>query len=215
MKSIAIIPARGGSVGVPNKNIINLNGRPMIYYALQACYDAVEITQVVVTTDSDKIASIVSQLFPQTIIVKRPASLSGNTATSEDALLHCIKEIDKSIDNVDNIVFVQATSPLTNSSDLSRMINILSNHDSVAFYIDDYGFFFDYHDMTSPRIPRQLRAPLKRECGNAWAFDKKGFLDNKSRLFGKVGLCRIEHPREMEIDEMEDIVTISCLMNDL
>ncbi len=215
MKSIAIIPARGGSVGIPDKNVVNLNSNPLIYYTLQACYDTAEIDQVVVTTDSDKIASIVNELFPKTIIVKRPANLADNISTSEEALLHCIKEIDKQIDGIENIVFVQATSPLTESTDLSRLIAALRDHDSVAFYIDDYGFFFDYHDMTSPRIPRQLRKPLKKECGNAWAFNKKGFLSNKSRLFGKVGLCRIEHPREVEIDEIEDIATVSCLMSKL
>ncbi|MDC1111531.1 hypothetical protein OAT09_02670 [Alphaproteobacteria bacterium] len=127
--------------------------------------------------------------------------------------MDCIKEIDKSIDNLENVVFVQATSPLNNSSDLSRIMKILSIHDNVAFYIDDYGFFFDYHDITSPRMSRQARKALKRECGNAWAFDKKGFISNKSRLFGKVGLCRIEHSREIEIDEIEDITTVSCLIS--
>jgi CMP-N-acetylneuraminic acid synthetase len=63
MKNIAITPARSGSVGIKNKNIINLNGKPMIFYTLQACYDTVEIDHVVVTTDSDKIASMASQLF--------------------------------------------------------------------------------------------------------------------------------------------------------
>ena len=215
VKNIAIIPARGGSVGIPDKNIINLNGNPLIYYTLQACYDTTEIDQVVVTTDSDKIASIVSKLFPKTIIVKRPASLADNISTSEEALLHCIKEIDKQIDGIENIVFVQATSPLTDSTDLSRLIAALRDHDSAAFYIEDYGFFFDYHDMTLPRIPRQGREPLKRECGNAWAFNKDGFLASKSRLFGRIDLCNIEHPREVEIDEPEDLISVSCLMKEL
>ena len=212
MKNIAIIPARGGSVGIPDKNIVNLNGKPLIYYSLKACHNTVEIDHVVVTTDSNKIASIVGELFPKTIVVKRPASLADNMSTSEEALLHCIKEIDKQINNVENIIFVQATSPLTDSTDLSKLIETLCNHDSAAFYIDDYGFFFDFHDMTLPRIPRQGREPLKKECGNAWAFNKDGFLASKSRLFGRINLCKIEHPKEVEIDEPEDLISISCLM---
>ena len=85
----------------------------------------------------------------------------------------------------------------------------------IAFYIEDYGFFFDYHDMTSPRIPRQGREPLKRECGNAWAFNKNGFLASKSRLFGRIDLCKIKHPREVEIDEPEDLISVGCLMKKL
>jgi len=212
VRTVAIIPARGGSKGIKDKNIKNINGLPLIFYVLDACYKAREIDLVVVSTDSKKIARVVLKLFPETLIIERPPELSIDSATSEDAILHSICFLDKKYPNIEDVLLVQATSPLTKPNDLSRLLNLLKIYDSAAFYAEDYGFFFDYHDMLSPRAPRQERIPLKREAGNAWAFKKEGFLNNKSRLFGGVGLCRIDSVRALEIDEMRDIDLISCVL---
>ena len=65
------------------------------------------------------------------------------------------------------------------------------------------------------KVSEDEREPLKRECGNAWAFNKNGFLASKSRLFGRIDLCKIKHPREVEIDEPEDLISVGCLMKKL
>ena len=113
---------------------------------------------------------------------------------------------------IKNILFVQSTSPLTDNKDFSSILKILKNKDSAMFYTEDYGHFFEIDDMRKPRIPRQQRKPLTREAGNAWAFDKKGFLKYKSRLFGNIGLCKIDFVKSYEIDEVEDLLLMKCLM---
>jgi CMP-N-acetylneuraminic acid synthetase len=210
MTTIAIIPARGGSKGIINKNIINMNGKPLIHYVLEACKLTSEIDHIVVTTDSDMIASVVLRQYPNVIIVKRPDELAGDYSTSESALIHAIENLD--IYDLTKIVFVQATSPLTTNEDLTRLINLLDHYDSSAFYVNDYGVFFGEDNMLEARLPRQKRTPRKREVGNAWAFHKKHFMVEKSRLFGNVGLCKIERPKDLEIDEQVDFDLIECIL---
>lgn len=215
MKNVAIIPARGGSKEIKNKNIVDINGKPLIYYVLKACFECESIDYVAVSTDSDEIAEVAKEYYPDTIIVKRPDILATDMAISEGVILHAINVLERKISKIKNILFVQATSPLSLSSDFSRIIRKLEKFDSVAFYVDDYGFFFDIHDMSIPRQPRQVRTPLKREVGNAWAFDKEGFVVHKSRLFGNIGYQKIDTPRHLEIDTISDMLMIKSILNNL
>ena len=212
MSTVAIIPARGGSKGIKDKNIININGKPLIYYTLKACFDCEKIDYVVVTTDSKKIEDVALSFFPETIIVHRSKELSSDSATSESALEHAISTLILEIDFTD-VIFVQATSPLTTNKNLCNMLDSLEFNDSVMFYTEDYGHFHEIHDLKRPRIPRQQRRPLIREAGNAWAFKKDGFLKNQCRLFGSIGLVKIELFRSFEIDEKDDIPLVECLLS--
>ena len=94
MSTVAIIPARGGSKGIKDKNITDLNGKPLIYYTLKTCFECKKIKYVLVTTDSKKIEKTVQKFFPKTIIVKRPKKISGDTSSSEAAILHAIKSFN-------------------------------------------------------------------------------------------------------------------------
>jgi len=211
-EAIAIIPARGGSKGIIDKNIINLSGKPLIYYILEACKRSKNIFATVVTTDSELIAKVVLKEYPNTIIIKRPEDLSSDDSVSEDALIHAIKILEKKYSNLEKIIFAQVTSPLTTSDNLSELVYMLDDFDSCAFYTEDYGFFFNVDNMNSPRLPRQQRRPRKREAGNAWGFRKSGFLNSKSRFFGNTGLCKLDHPNELEIDDISDLTILESYL---
>ncbi len=212
MQTIAIIPARGGSKGILNKNIKLLAGKPLIHYTIEACIQTPEVERVFVSTDSQEIKEVVRQ-FKEVSIIDRPDELAGDNATSEEALLHAVKHVEESGKAFDTVLFPQATSPLTGPDDLSRLLEVINEgHDSAAFYMEDYGFFFDESDVLSPRLPRQVREPRKREAGNAWAFRKEGFIKSGSRLFGRVGLCKIESPKHLEIDDENDLNILERLL---
>jgi len=214
MKTVAIIPARGGSKGIKNKNIIDLDGKPLIYYVLDVCESVKGIDMIVVSTDSELISSVVRKRYPEVIIINRPAELANDKATSEVALLHALSVLDgDGVGDIEKVAFVQATSPLTRHSDLTNLLNLLDDHDSAAFYTEDYGFFFGLDDMNIPRQPRQQRIPRKREAGNAWAFKKDIFLKEKSRVCGKLGLCKIDHLHALEIDDTEDLIMVESIIN--
>ncbi len=208
----AIIPARGGSKGVPHKNIRLLAGRPLIHYAIEACLETPEIDCVAVSTDSEEIKKSVA-VFGDVVIIDRPAALADDHATSEAALLHAVGYFEGKGVEIETILFVQATSPLSEPDDFSRLLaKIDAGFDSAAFYTEDYGYFFDEQDVLSAHLPRQIRAPRKREAGNAWAFRKEGFKKHKARLFGKIGLCPIEEPKHLEIDTEKDLIMTERLL---
>ena len=212
MATVAIIPARGGSKGIKNKNIVDLVGKPLIAYVIEALVAAKEVDYIAVTSDSEQILNTAREIEESVIGIKRPDQLSGDTCTSETALLHAILMLEQQGISFDSVLFVQATSPLTESEDFDNLLRSLKGHDSAAFYVEDYCFFFGLDDMTKPRVPRQSRTPRKREAGNAWAFYKNVFKDSESRLFGRVALCKLGQPKEIEIDEPADLYFIESIL---
>jgi len=212
LKTIAIIPARGGSKGIPHKNIKLLVGKPLIHYVIEVCLQVPDVSAVVVSTDSSEIKEAVSK-FKEVKIIDRPVELAADDTTSEEVLLHAIEQLEKEDVKFDTVLFAQATSPLSGPSDFSGLLEkIKDDCDSAAFYVEDFGFFFGEKDILSARRPRQHRKPRKREAGNAWAFCKQGFIKHKSRTFGQIGLCKIEYPRNLEIDSEEDLNVIERLL---
>ena len=120
MKSIALILARGGSKGIPNKNIIDLQGQPLISYAIKAAKES-EVQETWVSTDSQAIKTIALKYGAQ--VIDRPKYLSTDTASSEGALIHFAKAMD-----FDNLVFIQPTSPLLKSEDINNGLNMFHSN---------------------------------------------------------------------------------------
>jgi len=123
---LAIIPARGGSKRLPNKNILNLNGKPLIAYSIEAALQSKYINNVVVSSDSDSILNIAKSFKAQTI--KRPDYLATDTAKSFDAIKHTIENMPQ----YDYIVLLQPTSPLRDANNIDQAINLLEQKNADA-----------------------------------------------------------------------------------
>ena len=119
----ALIPARGGSKAIPNKNIVNVNGNPLIYYTIKAL-QASNVNKIFVSTDSIEISDVA--LSMQVNVIERPSDVSSDSSQSEEALLHFAK-----IHEFNTLVFVQATSPLLESNDINKGLKMLDTYDSV------------------------------------------------------------------------------------
>ncbi|MCW3062660.1 MAG: hypothetical protein JWQ02_4481, partial [Capsulimonas sp.] len=112
MNVCAIIPARGGSKGLPRKNVTPIAGVPLIARTVNAAKAAALVTRVVVSTDDREIETIARAAGAD--IITRPASLSTDTSSSESALLHCIETLHSEENYLPVlIVFLQASSPFT------------------------------------------------------------------------------------------------------
>lgn len=118
---LALIPARGGSKGIPGKNIRDLNGKPLIAYTVCAARNSKYIDKVVVSTDSQEIASV-AQKYGAEIPFLRPAELATDTSKSIDSMIHCIKSLSKMGENFDTVLLLQPTSPLRDSMDIDAAI---------------------------------------------------------------------------------------------
>jgi N-acylneuraminate cytidylyltransferase len=211
MKILCIIPARGGSKGIPKKNIIPFADKSLIGHTITQSLNSKYITDVVVSSDCDEILNVSKTYGAKTII--RPDDISTDTSTSESALLHTIESIGG---DYDYVVFLQATSPLRTTQDIDNCIKttIEGEYDSLfsASILEDMLIWksngdnlmsvnYDYKN----RKRRQDSETQYVENGSIYVFKKEGFIDNNNRLFGKIGLSLMESWKMFEIDSMEDL----------
>ncbi|MBP2029961.1 CMP-N-acetylneuraminic acid synthetase [Methanohalophilus levihalophilus] len=130
-KIIAIIPARGGSKGLPGKNIRQLAGMPLIYYSIKAALDSKYIDAVFVSTDSEPIANTSERCGAN--IIKRPAELAKDDSPTIDTIFHAI-EFLKHDYNPSVVVLLQPTSPLRDTHDIDRAIELFVANDYSSVF---------------------------------------------------------------------------------
>jgi YrbI family 3-deoxy-D-manno-octulosonate 8-phosphate phosphatase len=222
----AIIPARGGSRGLPGKNVARVGGVPLIARAVRAALGAQRIGQVVVTTDDDAIAEAARSAGAE--VVMRPAELAGSEASSESALLHAIGVLSDAGDGEPRpagdraiTVFLQATSPFIDPADLDAAIARVESRDrDVVFGAAPTHMFLwrevggravgVNHEM-SHRPRRQDREPEYVETGAFYVFRTDGFVRARHRFFGRVGIQPVHPDHAIEIDDAADLARVRAL----
>ncbi len=123
MSFLGIIPARAGSKSIKNKNIIELNGKPLIYYTIQAAKKSILSDNFIVSTDDPKIIKICKNLKVK-YFYKRPKKLSGDKTTAVDLLKYLVKDLEKKKFKFKDVVYLQPTSPFRNYLTLNKAIKI-------------------------------------------------------------------------------------------
>ncbi|PKF62897.1 acylneuraminate cytidylyltransferase family protein [Psychromonas sp. psych-6C06] len=137
---LAIIPARGGSKGLPNKNIKLLNGKPLIAYTIEAALACSSITSVLVSTDDQAIYDVAINYGAQETFL-RPQELATDTAMAIDNYIYTIERINREQNaNIKEFVVLQPTSPLRNSEDIEQAIALFKKKqaDSVISYCQEH-----------------------------------------------------------------------------
>jgi CMP-N-acetylneuraminic acid synthetase len=211
---IAVIPARGGSKGIPKKNIKPLAGKPLIAYAIDAAKAAMTVQRVIVSTDDPAIGQVAQEWGAE--IVWRPAELSGDFSSSEAALLHVLEQIQATEGVLpDLLVFLQCTSPFTAAEDIDGTVKaLIAQGAQTALAVTHFHYFVweeqpdgnmvgVNHDK-EVRLMRQQRTPQYLETGAVYVMETRGFLERKHRFFGKTAMHVIPTERVLEIDEPED-----------
>jgi len=213
LEILTIIPARGGSKGIPGKNIKLLRGKPLIAYSIEASLNARTITRTIVSTDDNKIAEISRKAGAEVSI--RPAEISGDKAPSEAALLHVLDELERNENyHPDIVVFLQCTSPLTISEDIDGVVSELVNEkaDSAFSAIRFYHFLWHRQQQGAEGINhdknlrpmRQDREEQFLENGAIYTFRTEGFRRSRHRFFGNTAIFEMPPYRCLEIDEPYD-----------
>jgi len=213
-KIVSLILARGGSKGIPNKNIIDLNGQPLISYTIKASHES-QIQETWVSTDSQEIKKIAQDLGAS--VIDRPQAIAQDESPSEDAILHFCKSID-----FDILVFIQPTSPLLNSQDLDQGIELLcnnqKNYDSIfsvykEHWIPRWNLNIEPIKW-NPKI-RPRRQDIEEnyvENGAFYISFKNNILESKLRYSGKIGCIEMPLYRSFQIDTYEDLELIKKLL---
>lgn len=222
MHTIAIILARGGSKGVPNKNIIDFCGKPLITWTIENCQDA-GIDNVYVSSDSKAILDLGKELNCHTIL--RPIEFSGDNASSESAWEHSLKLLAKENVSVDWVLAPQVTSPLRTPEDIKNGLKIAKNgpYDSLfssspmedLFYWEKSNGIlqsvnYDWRD----RKRRQDLASKYIENGSFYLFKPNVLLENNNRFGVNIGTVEMEFWKMFEIDTDLDLRMCSALMKE-
>ena len=180
-KYLAIIPARGGSKRLPNKNILDLNGKPLISWSIETAKKSKNIDEIVVSSDSDKILEIAKKYDVN--IIKRPDELATDTASSIDVIKHVIENYPK----YKYIVLLQPTSPLRTEKHIDEAIELLEkkNADAVISVCE-----MDHSPLWSNILPENLSMEnfLREDVKNKRSQD----LPKYYRLNGAIYICKTD-----------------------
>ncbi len=130
-KLLAIIPARGASKRLPRKNILDLSGKPLIAWTIEAALGSKYIDRVVVSTDDQEIANIAKKYGADVPFI-RPSELATDEATTVDVVLHLLNQLEKIEDKYDYVILLQPTSPLRTAKNIEEAIKLLRTKNSDA-----------------------------------------------------------------------------------
>lgn len=139
LQVLGIIPARGGSKGIPRKNIRSLAGKPLLHYMLSAALASKRLSHVVVSSDDAEILEIARNIGGESVVLTRPDELAQDTSLDAPMLQHAVEEIEKR-ENVrfDYVVQLHATSPFFTAEHIDNAIDMLVNHDTADSAVSVY-----------------------------------------------------------------------------
>ena len=131
---LVLIPARGGSKGIPGKNIKELNGKPLIYYTIDIARHLFKDEQICVSTDDDEIIKKV-EAYSLKVPFKRPDELASDTASSNDVIQHALKYYRKQGKDYKYTLLLQPTSPFRTINDLEKYLDIANRHQDLEVIV--------------------------------------------------------------------------------
>lgn len=212
---LALIPARGGSKGIPRKNIQSLGGKPLLAYSIEAALKTPSIDRVVVSTDDDDIGAVARQYGAE--VIWRPAEISGDSASSESALLHALDHLqDLNGYQPDLVVFLQATSPIRQPHDVQNAIDHLLQEDADSLFSACHieGFIWqsvggrispvNYEPERRP-LRQELEKEIVEENGSIYIFKPWVLRQHHSRLGGKIAIYPMSRLSSLQIDRPADL----------
>lgn len=218
---IAIIPARGGSKGIPGKNLRVVGGKPLLVHSIDAARRTPGIATVYVSTDDAAIAAMATKHGAEVIV--RPLEISGDTATSESALVHVLDSLAaRAQPEPDLVVFLQATSPLRADDDLARALKTLRDQDADSLFSATAatGFMWrvkagvpgplNYDPVVRPR--RQDAPQDVIENGSFYIFKPAILRRHGSRLGGKIAMHMMPGEHSFQVDEPWELDLLDALL---
>ncbi len=214
-KILGLVPARAGSVGLKNKNILKINGKTLVEYAIDVGLKSKRITKVLVSTDSKKIVAISKK--KKISYVKRPYKFSGSNAKILDVILHAIRKLKKKKEFYEYVVCLQPTTPLKNSkmidNGILKIINdrsdslvsvykVEDNHPSRMYKIKKNNLF--PVDKKTQSLNRQKLTDIYHRDGNVYIFKVASLERNKSLYSSKISPMILDVKYKLNIDTRLD-----------
>ncbi|MCD6360456.1 MAG: acylneuraminate cytidylyltransferase family protein [Armatimonadetes bacterium] len=208
---VAIIPARGGSKGIPLKNLREVAGKPLIAHVIEACLNAESVDRTIVSTDHEGIATVARQ-FGAEVPFMRPPELAGDTTTLDPVIHHAVETLERTEGiSIDVALTIQPTCPLLSSDTIDRAVKELieGDWDSVITVRDDRHLRWTIVDgrptpLYEARVNRQELPPTFCETGALFA-SRRRVITPTDRLGGNIGLVVTSDEEGVDIDTELDL----------
>ena len=213
--TVVLIPLRGGSKAIPQKNIKYFAGKPLFLWVTEAAINTPNIDEVFISTESEEIKRVVLKYNLNVKIINRPQELAQDNSSTEDVLIHFSEK-----ESFDTVITIQATSPLLSSMDLESALALFrkSNYDSMLsvvpnkrFYWTENGSPINYDPTARPR--RQEFEGNYLENGAFYITKREILKKHRNRLGGNIGLFKMPEETGVEIDDENDWIMTEAIMN--
>lgn len=229
---LAIIPARGGSKGLPQKNILHLCGRPLLGWPIRAAKNSMYIDRVIVSTDDKKIARIAKDQGAEVPFL-RPSELALDTSTTISVLEHAIAFTKREGWNYDYCLLLEPTSPLTESADVDEALEKLDSKRNIADSIvgvskvkathPDFDVVIDKTGLIKPYLYGGFsKAGRRQDLKELYFFEGSLYLSDTNSLLENNGFYHertlpyiVPRWKSIEVDEIVDLICIEAIMKNI
>lgn len=223
---LGIIPARGGSKGLKNKNLVKLNNFPLIYWPIKALKKSKHVDNFILSTDSKKISRVANRFSCKTPFF-RPKSISKDNSSSIELIIHALKYYKNQNINYDYVVLLEPTSPLTTYFDIDKAIKMLHKKRSIADSIVGISKNINHHPSFNYKINNKGLIKFNKKT---YSQRRQNLIDNffldgslyiskvssifKSRTFYHNKTLSFITPKwkSFELDDKVDLIILNSLM---
>ncbi|MBH5368869.1 acylneuraminate cytidylyltransferase family protein [Bradyrhizobium glycinis] len=220
-KTLAVIAARGGSKGIPHKNLLDLCGRPLIAWTVEQARAARGVDVVAVSSDSDAILAAAEAAGA--VGVQRPDDISGDLASSESAWLHALDATEAQMGRFERVVALQATSPIREPSDIENALATFDrDHLDSLLSVCEVEDYFNWRIGANGPEPinydyrnRRMRQQIEKrylENGSFYVLIPSLLREQNNRLGGKIGFHVMDRHKMFQIDRPEDVKLCAAIM---
>lgn len=223
--TVAFIPARGGSKGIKNKNLVNLAGKPLIQHTIEAAQKSNAFDKIVVSSDSADILELSRTLGATALL--RPSELAQDNSTTAEAIIHTLENLDSASNGYTAMALLQATSPLRTDTHIKRALALYeendcnmvisvvkpSHHPMKAFKVNESGFLQAAYQTDYPYKPRQNLPECCFANGAIYVFNIKQFMEEKDFPKDKLLPFPMSKRDSIDIDSAEDLKVVESFLD--
>lgn len=209
MKSLVIIPARGGSKGIPRKNIKPFKGKPLIHYAIDVARSVVSDEDICVSTDDDEIIETV-QAYGLKVPFKRPDYLATDTCGTDDVLRHALSYYEKSGKKYDNIILLQCTSPFRTATHVNDALRLYTEDCDMVVSVmetkaNPYYNCFEESEEGYLKVSKSSGEIHRRQdCPKVWEYNGAVYIINTDSIKNEP-LSKFRKVLKYEMDSLHSI----------